>query len=245
MPDTSADHNLGARIKEVRQRIAHAATRIGRRPDDVMLVAVGKSQPVELLRLAIKDGVRHIGENRVQEAEAKIKIIGSGAVSWHLIGHLQTNKARRAVSLFDVVQSLDSEALASRLDKLCRDDGREKLPVLIQVNLAQEETKSGTTEDSLVSLAENIGQLPRLELIGLMTLPPYFDDAEHVRPFFRKLRELRDSLAARHLFAFGEGELSMGMSHDFEIAVEEGATIVRVGTAIFGERSRQVTGVAK
>jgi pyridoxal phosphate enzyme (YggS family) len=157
-------------------------------------------------------------------------------VRWHLVGHLQANKARRAVNLFGIIHSVDTVDLAQRLDRLCVEEGRESLPVLIQVDLGHEETKSGADESELNHLVESLGPLTRLKLIGLMTLPPFFDDPEQSRPFFRRLRELRDELKQRGAFGEPTGELSMGMTHDFEVAIEEGATMVRIGTAIFGER---------
>jgi pyridoxal phosphate enzyme (YggS family) len=152
------------------------------------------------------------------------------------VGHLQANKARRAVNLFDVIHSLDSIDLARRLDRLCSEAGKQSLSLLIQVDLGHEQTKSGIAESELPLLAESVRGLDRLELIGLMTLPPFFDDPEQARPYFRRLRELRDELAREGLFGERAGELSMGMTNDFEVAIEEGATMVRVGTAIFGER---------
>ena len=170
------------------------------------------------------------------EAEQKINEVGRHAARWHLVGHLQANKARRAVQLFDVIHSLDSLELARRLDRLCAEEDRQRLPLLIQVDLGHEETKSGIEEGELTGLVEGLKSLKRVQLAGLMTLPPFFDDAEQARPFFRRLRELRDELAARGSFGDGKGELSMGMTHDFTLAIEEGATMVRVGTAIFGQR---------
>jgi pyridoxal phosphate enzyme (YggS family) len=155
------------------------------------------------------------------------------------VGHLQANKARRAVNLFDVIHSLDSIDLARRLDRLCGEEGRQSLALLIQVDLVHEETKSGIDENELSALAESLHGLERLKLIGLMTLPPFFDAPEQARPYFRRLRELRDEFAHRNLFGEGGGELSMGMTNDFEVAIEEGATMVRVGTAIFGQREPQ------
>jgi pyridoxal phosphate enzyme (YggS family) len=152
------------------------------------------------------------------------------------VGHLQANKARKAVRLFDVIHSLDSVALAQRLDRLCTEAGRDVLDVLVQVNLGQEETKSGLEERDVFALAEEVKNCERLRLIGLMSVPPYFEDAEKVRPFFNRLRQLRDEMQARGSFGSAIGELSMGMTHDFEVAIEEGATMVRIGTAIFGER---------
>jgi pyridoxal phosphate enzyme (YggS family) len=190
-----------------------------------------------MLRFAIEAGLKDLGENRVQEADAKITEIGRERARWHLIGHLQANKARRAVVLFDLLHSLDSVALAHRLERLCVEAGRQELPVLIQVDLAKEATKSGASEEELPELLAAVGAAERLRLRGLMTLPPFFEEAERVRPFFQRLRALRDALEEQQAFGTGRrGELSMGMSHDFEIAIEEGATMVRVGTAIFGER---------
>jgi pyridoxal phosphate enzyme (YggS family) len=230
---------LRARVLEVRQRIREAARRSRRSPQDVTLVAVSKTHPPDLLSLAIKAGVSDLGENRVQEAEEKIGELGRASARWHLIGHLQANKARRAVALFDLIHSLDSPALAKRLDRLCAEEGREELPVLIQVNLGDEASKSGIPEEALPELVQTVRACERLRLLGLMTLPPYFEEAEEVRPYFRRLRELRDTISSRGAFAAGRGELSMGMSHDFEVAIEEGATMVRVGTAIFGEREQR------
>jgi pyridoxal phosphate enzyme (YggS family) len=205
-------------------------------PQEVTLIAISKTHPASSVRAVVKLGVTDIGENRVQEAEQKINEVGKNTVRWHLVGHLQANKARRAVQLFDVIHSLDSLELARRLDRLCGEEGREKLPVLVQVDLGHEETKSGIDEGELIGLAESLKSLDRVQFVGLMTLPPFFDDAEQARPFFRRLRELRDELAARGAFGDRKGELSMGMTNDFEVAIEEGATMVRVGTAIFGQR---------
>ncbi len=227
---------LAARFTHVRAQIAAAAQRCGRSPDEVKLIAISKTHPASAVKELIELGATDVGENRVQEAEAKIEEVGRDRVQWHLVGHLQANKAKRAVSLFDVIHSLDSIDLARRLDRLCLEKQRERLSVLIQVDLGHEETKSGIEEAALEELAESLGSLARIHLIGLMTLPPFFDDAEQSRPFFRRLRELRDELSAQGAFGNRKGELSMGMTHDFAVAIEEGATMVRVGTAIFGER---------
>jgi pyridoxal phosphate enzyme (YggS family) len=227
---------LSERLDEVRGRIEARALRCNRAPNEITLVAVSKTHPAEIIRAAIAAGVTDLGENRVQEAEGKIPEVGRRAACWHLIGHLQSNKARRAVELFDVIHSLDSVALAQRLDRMCVELNREELPVMIQVDLGREATKSGADEAEVSQILEALKRCRRLRLTGLMTLPPYFVDAELVRPFFRKLRELRDELGAQRAFGDLRGELSMGMTHDYEIAIEEGATIVRVGTAIFGER---------
>ncbi|HEV7858258.1 MAG TPA: YggS family pyridoxal phosphate-dependent enzyme [Pyrinomonadaceae bacterium] len=227
---------LAERLALVRQRIATSAKRCGHAPEDLTLIAVSKTHPPEILQRAIAAGVSDLGENRVQEADAKITLVGRERARWHLIGHLQANKARRAVALFDVIHSLDSASLARRLDHLCAEASRAALPVLIQVDLAGEETKSGVDEDELPRMVEAVAACERLRLSGLMTLPPFFEDAALARPYFRRLRELRDALASKGIFGPGRGELSMGMSHDFEVAIEEGATMVRVGTAIFGAR---------
>ena len=231
-----SSEELRGRLTEVRRRIDESAHRAGRDPQAVKLIAVSKTHPPELLRLAIEAGVHDLGENRVQEADRKIAEVGRDAARWHLIGHLQANKARRAVALFDMIHSLDSASLARRLDHLCGESGRDELPVLIQVDLGREETKSGVQEDELQFVVEAVGACEHLSLRGLMTLPPFFEDLELVRPFFRRLRILRDELRERGAFGAHEGELSMGMSHDYEVAIAEGATMVRVGTSIFGER---------
>jgi len=232
-----AQDQLATRLSGIRARITAAAESSGRAAEEVKLIAISKTHPASAIKRVIEFGAVDIGENRVQEAEEKISEIGRGAARWHLVGHLQANKARRAVNLFDVIHSLDSLELARRLDRLCAEEGREKLALLIQVDLGHEETKSGIDESELTHLVESLGPLTRLDLIGLMTLPPFFDHPEQSRPFFRRLRGMRDELAARRAFGSGKGELSMGMTHDFEVAIEEGATMVRIGTAIFGERA--------
>jgi len=218
------------------ERIASAATRSGRSAEDVRLVAVSKTHPPDLIRHAIAAGVRSFGENKVQEAEGKIAEVGRDAAEWHLIGHLQSNKVRKAIQLFDVIQSVDSTELAARLERICNEDGRSQLSVFIQVDLAGETTKSGVAEDDLPKLVSYLRKCERLKLAGLMIIPPFFDDPESSRPYFQSLRVLRDRMTAEGAFTDGRGELSMGMSHDFEVAIEEGATIVRIGTAVFGER---------
>ncbi|HKP39360.1 MAG TPA: YggS family pyridoxal phosphate-dependent enzyme [Pyrinomonadaceae bacterium] len=228
-------NELRLRLQDVRSRIEKAAKRSHRDPAAIKLVAVSKTHPAQVVREAIDAGVTDLGENRVQEAETKIGDLGNAA-RWHLIGHLQSNKARRAVQLFDMIHSLDSAALAQKLDRACAQENRISLPVLIQVDLGNEATKSGATEDELPAIVEAVRSSKHLRLVGLMTLPPFFDDAELVRPFFVRLRGLRDELRAQGIFGNDQGELSMGMTHDFEVAIEEGATIVRVGTAIFGQR---------
>ena len=209
--------------------MAAAAVRAGRDPGKVKLVAVSKTHSATVLREALGAGAVLLGENKVQEAEGKIAELGRHGTEWHLIGHLQSNKARKAVQLFDVIQSVDSVELAERLERICGDEGRESLRVLVQVDIAGESTKSGIPERDLPFLVEYLQSCVRLKLEGLMIIPPYSDDPEETRSYFRRLREIRDRIIPR-------GELSMGMSRDFDVAVEEGATIVRVGTAIFGER---------
>src|SRR3989440_133772 len=232
--------SLRARVERVHSRIEASATRADRDPREVTLVAVSKTHPSSLVREGAAAGLRDFGENRVQEAEGKIAELKKedASLRWHLIGHLQANKARRAVGLFDLIHSVDSASLVGRLERVCAEVGRTELDVLLQVDLAGEETKSGAGEDELPALVESLKACSRVRCRGLMLLPPFFEDAELVRPYFRRLRKLRDELRARGVFGEGVGELSMGMTHDFEIAVEEGATLVRVGTALFGERGR-------
>jgi hypothetical protein len=231
---------LRARFEEVRKRIQASAGKANRSTDDITLIAVSKTHPAQVLRNAIEIGATDLGENRVQEAEPKILSLGREAARWHLIGHLQANKARRAVKLFDIIHSVDSVELVTRLGQLCVEEERSTLPVLIQVDLAGEETKAGVTEAELQTLVTAVRDSEPLKLQGLMVLPPFFDAAEKVRPYFRRLRELRDNLESQNAFAGGRGELSMGMTHDFEIAIEEGATMLRIGTAIFGQRQNRI-----
>ncbi len=228
--------NLAERLKIVQEKIARAAESSGRNLSEIKLVAVSKVHPVAVLREAIAAGCGILGENKVQEAEDKIAEIGKDQIEWHLIGHLQSNKARKAVENFDVIHTLDSLKLAKRLERICLDDGREELSVLAQIDLADEDSKFGIKENDLPELVEFLQSCERLKFDGLMIIPPYFENAEDVRPYFRKLREIRDKLVSQEVFANDFGELSMGMSHDFEIAIAEGATLIRVGTAIFGRR---------
>jgi pyridoxal phosphate enzyme (YggS family) len=226
--------DIGENIVRVRERMAAACARTGRRPEDVRLVAVSKTIPAERIRQAYEAGLRDFGENRVQEAEAKRPALANLDITWHLVGHLQTNKARAARELFQYIQSVDSLRLAERLNRVALPGQR--LPVLLEVNLGNEPTKSGAREEEVLRLAEGVSLLPTLELRGLMVVPPFFDDPEGARPFFRRLRELAELIQSRNLPGVSMGELSMGMSHDFEVAIEEGATMVRIGTAIFGPR---------
>jgi hypothetical protein len=226
---------IAENLRQVQERISAAARKSGRRSEEITLVGVSKTQPAEAIRATYEAGLRHFGENRVQEWEGKRVALGDLQASWHLVGHLQSNKAARAAGLFHSVDSVDDFALAQRLDR-ARDgqsDAR-KLRVLLEVRVEDEESKSGVEADEAAMLAEKVATLPHLELRGLMCIPPFLEDAEKARPYFRRLRELRDSLAQR--IGRELPVLSMGMSHDFEVAVEEGATEVRVGTAIFGSR---------
>ena len=218
-------------LVSVRSRIEAAVRRVGRDSAEIKLVAVSKTHSAATVREAMAAGATIFGENKVQEAESKIIEIGREGVEWHLIGHLQSNKARRAVQLFDVIQTVDSLELAERLERICDEEGREELPVFVQVDLGGEETKSGIAESQLPELAAYLQDCKNLRFNGLMILPPFFDDPEATRPYFRRLRALRDTILPG-------GELSMGMTNDFEVSIEEGATVVRVGTAIFGERRK-------
>jgi pyridoxal phosphate enzyme (YggS family) len=227
--------DVAKNVARVRERIFAACRRAGRKPEEVRLIAISKTMPPDRIRRAYDAGIRDFGENRVQEAAAKRPALSDLTVTWHLVGHLQSNKAKHARELFHWVHSVDSLHLAERLDKvaLSRSD---RLPVLVEVNLGGEETKSGVSENEVAPLVEAMGKLETLEVRGLMVIPPFLDDPEQVRPNFRRLRELAKEVAARNLPNVSMQELSMGMSYDFEVAVEEGATMVRVGTAIFGPR---------
>jgi pyridoxal phosphate enzyme (YggS family) len=221
--------DIEANISEVQRRIARACQRSRRSPDEIRLVAITKGAQVTAIRTAFNLGIRDFGENRVQEAEGKIARLTDlkPAVTWHMVGHLQSNKAKIAVELFDIIHSVDSiklaEILNRRVEKL--------LPVLLEVNVSGETTKSGLHVGEIAAAVKEIRQLSNLKVRGLMTVAPFVADTEEVRPVFRKLRELRDSLGLEHL--------SMGMTDDFEVAVEEGATMLRIGRAIFGERRQQ------
>lgn len=232
--------SIAANAERLRERVALAAKRVGRSADEITIVAVSKTFPAEAVRAAYEAGFRHFGENRVQEFESKRAELLDLEATWRLIGHLQSNKARRAAEIFDRVDSVDGASLAGRLDTAAAERGKH-LPVLIEVHLGGEESKSGVDGAGLAALAKEVGSLAHLQLMGLMAIPPYGDDLEKVRPYFRKLRELRDGLSrelGRELPV-----LSMGMSHDFEAAIEEGATEIRVGTVIFGERTKKMQGL--
>lgn len=222
-------------LEKVRARMTTAAQNCGRRPDSVKLVAVSKTVTVDKIREGIVSGAIDLGENYVQEARKKIETLVDQPLTWHFIGHLQSNKAKYAARLFDLIHSVDSLKLAKALDKEAGKAGKVQ-PILIQVNIAGEETKSGVSEEGAIALVQQVSRLKNLSIRGLMTMPPYFNAPEKVRPFFRRLRQLRDRIAAMNLPGVSMEELSMGMTGDFEAAIEEGATMVRIGTAIFGER---------
>ena len=224
-------------ISRVEERIAAACRRCGRRREVVRLVAVSKTHPPELIRAAFEAGLRDFGENRVQEAMAKRPVLSDLSITWHLVGHLQTNKAKAARELFHWVHSVDSFRLAQKLDQAAVASGAGRLPVLLEVNLGEEASKAGVGESEIIPLAEQVSRLGTLEVRGLMVIPPFLDDPELVRPYFRRLRELAQEIESKNIPNLSMQELSMGMSHDFEVAIEEGATIIRVGTAIFGVRS--------
>jgi len=221
-------------LEEIQNRVDRAARKVGRNSESVLIVAVSKTVAIPRIEEAIAAGVQALGENRVQEAREKIAAIGK-KVPWHLIGHLQTNKAKQAVSLFEMVHSVDSLRVAEALDQ---EAGKQEklLPVLVQVNLSGEASKSGVAADEALELIEEVAKMTHLQLQGMMTIPPYAADPEAGRPIYRGLRELRDHVNSEDLSGTPLHHLSMGMSHDFEVAVEEGATIVRVGTLLFGER---------
>ena len=222
-------------LMRVQERIGAAARNVGRRSEEITLIGVSKTQPPEAIRAAYEAGLRHFGENRVQEWEGKRTELGDLQATWHLVGHLQSNKAARAAGLFHSVDSVDHLALAQRLDRARGEQADlQKLRILIEVRVEEEESKSGVKPEEAAPLAAQMSDLSHLELAGLMCIPPFLDDPAKLRRYFQRLRELRDSLAReirRELPV-----LSMGMSHDFEVAIEEGATEVRVGTAIFGSR---------
>lgn len=218
--------DIARNLHDVERRIAQAAQRAGRAPAEITIVAVTKGLTAQAIEAALEAGIRHIGENRVQEAREKIARLSNlqPCPTWHMVGHLQTNKVKTAVEIFDIIHSIDSLRLAEALSGRARNT----VPVLLQVNISGEEPKSGFSEAELPKAAEDVARLPMLKVKGLMTIAPLVSDPEEVRPIFRRLRELRDYLGLEHL--------SMGMSDDFEVAVGEGATMVRIGRAIFGER---------
>jgi PLP dependent protein len=231
---------IAENIARVQERLAAAARKAGRKPEEITLMAVSKTFPAEAIREAHAAGLRVFGENRVQEfAEKALGVSELVGAEWHLIGHLQSNKANKAAEIFHAVDAVDSLRLAERLDAAAGKVGK-KLAVLIEVNIGGEAAKSGLAAGSaeFAQLLQAAERLEHLEIRGLMTIPPFTENPEDARPFFRRLRELRDATAMRRLARVRMETLSMGMSHDFEVAIEEGATCVRVGTAIFGEREK-------
>jgi len=225
---------IAENLARVRERIEAAAKRAGRDPQAIRLVAVSKTVDPPRFREALEAGAKILGENYIQEAQQKIPVLGPEA-SWHFIGHLQKNKAKYAVRLFDWIHSVDGFALAEELNRAALREGKVQT-ILLQVDLGGEETKFGAPEEAISELCERIGGLEAIQVKGLMTLPPFSDEPEDSRPYFQKLRLLRDRLEAMKIPRISMEELSMGMSADFEVAIEEGATLVRVGTAIFGPR---------
>ena len=232
---TPLDREIASNLADVGRRLEAAARRVHRNPSDITLVAVSKTFGPDLIRAAARAGQVVFGENRVQEASAKIAALADLPLSWHLIGHLQSNKTRKAATEFHWIESIDSVPLLQKLDAAAVEAGSRPV-VLLQVDLAHEETKHGADEDAVLSLVDAALMARAVDLQGLMVVPPYPDSAEDSRPWFRRLRLLRDSLIARGIPGDRLAHLSMGMSRDFEVAIEEGATLVRVGTALFGTR---------
>jgi hypothetical protein len=227
---------LRTRLADVRARIARAAGRAGRDPASIRLVAISKTFSADYVRAAAGAGQVDFGENKVQEALQKMDETAGLPIRWHLVGHLQSNKARKAGARFDVVQSVDDAGLLRTLDEAAASAGRQ-MQVLVQVDLAGEATKHGAREEEILPIFEAAAACRAARIAGLMIIPPAVEDPEAARPYFRALKEVRERLLARGVDALRLNELSMGMSHDFEVAVEEGATLVRIGTAIFGNRT--------
>ena len=224
------------RIKEIRNRIEQTAVSCGRKPSDIRLVAVSKTVAPEQVKTAAAAGLLVFGENYIQEAMQKIDAIADSRLTWHFIGHLQSNKAKYAVRYFDLIHSVDSFKLAKEIDKQAEKRGKMQ-KILVQINIAEESTKSGIGADEAVSLVSDISRLENLAVKGLMTLPPFFNQPEKVRPYFRNLALIRDQIRTESIPNIEMSELSMGMTGDFGVAIEEGATLVRIGTAIFGGRT--------
>ena len=222
-------------LEAITDRIKKAAQACGRHQDAVRLVAVSKTKPADMMKAAADAGVAIFGENYIQEAREKFNTLAGYSVSWHFIGHLQSNKAKYAVRIFDLIHSVDSLKLASELNRQAKKIDKIQ-DILVQVNIAEEDTKSGILQDDALTLIRDISELANLHIKGLMTMPPYFNAPEKVRPFFSALRNLRDQIMSASIPGVSMDELSMGMTGDFETAIEEGATLVRIGTAIFGER---------
>ena len=229
--------DIRERLARVREQVARTAEQVNRRPEEITIIAVSKTFDSPVVQSAVDAGALDLGENRIQEAADKVGAIKGERLRWHLIGHLQSNKARLAARTFDVIHTIDSSELARRLDRIAGEEGR-SLTVLAQVDLAHEPTKSGADEAELPEIVEALDKAQHLKFKGLMTLPPFFDSPEQTRPYFRRLREILDELNRGRAAERRLTELSMGMSHDFQVAIEEGATTVRVGTAIFGARKK-------
>jgi pyridoxal phosphate enzyme (YggS family) len=227
---------LKDRLSLIRSRIETAVADSGRQPEDVQLVAVSKTVPFEKILTGIDLGVTVFGENYVQEARDKFNALYSHPLSWHFIGHLQSNKAKYVVKIFDLIHSVDSLKLSREIDKQAGKIDKVQ-SVLVQVNIAEEASKSGVLLEDTAQLVSEMSQLSHLEIKGLMTMPPYFNAPEKARPYFKALRQLRDQIRAMEIPGVAMDELSMGMTGDFEVAIQEGATLVRIGTAIFGERA--------
>ncbi|MBF0210777.1 MAG: YggS family pyridoxal phosphate-dependent enzyme [Desulfamplus sp.] len=230
------------RLATIKTQIAYAAKSCGREPEEITLVAVSKKKDVDTVLDAINSGVKILGENYIQEATDKIDAIGQEIdlnidldIQWHFIGHLQSNKAKVAVEYFDLIHTVDSLKLAKEIDRQAKKIGKIQ-DILIQVNISQEETKSGAAADDAISLAQSISSLKSLSLKGLMGMPPFFDEPERARPYFRELAKIRDRIENMHITSISMEHLSMGMSGDFQVAIEEGSTMVRIGTSIFGTR---------
>jgi pyridoxal phosphate enzyme (YggS family) len=235
----SMPESIQSRLERVKERIEVAALSSGRDPKTVKLVAVSKTVPVDRILAAIRAGVRDLGENYVQEAREKIERLMGESILWHFIGHLQSNKAKYAVRLFDLIHSVDSLKLARELDKRASAIGKVQ-KILVQVNISGEATKSGIETERAVDLVRHVALFESLSVCGFMTMPPYFNAPDKVRPYFRALKELKDIIRKEAIPNVDMTELSMGMTGDFEAAIEEGATLVRIGTAIFGERALRV-----
>ncbi len=237
--DIGNDMSIAANTRNILTRIENAAKKSGRDAKDIKLIAVTKTVDAGRIREAIDAGIRVFGENRVQEAQKKVTSyelrVASGKIEWHLIGHLQKNKAKYAVQLFDLIHSLDSVALAEELNKQAVKINKIQ-DALVEVKLSEEEAKHGVSKDELMELLESTKDMKNLNIIGLMTMPPFSENPENARPYFKELRELRGKINELRVTSYELRDLSMGMSHDFEVAIEEGATMVRIGRAIFGER---------
>ncbi|MDI6745050.1 MAG: YggS family pyridoxal phosphate-dependent enzyme [Thermodesulfovibrionales bacterium] len=233
------DTQLIENISRIYRRISHAAIRAGRKPEDIKLIVVTKTISIQQIKKAMDAGLRIFGESKVQEAQTKVmsdelRVMNNG-IEWHLIGHLQKNKAKTAVELFEMIHSIDSLELAEIADKHAKKAGKTQ-KILLQVKLSDETSKYGISKDNLFGLIKKISELKNLSIKGLMTIPPFFESPEKARPYFSELRALRDAINESRVTSRELQDLSMGMTNDFEVAIEEGATMVRIGTAIFGER---------